>query len=293
MILQLSFVVVVLMVLANGQQRDTHQVPKWVVNHPKAFYHNGTHHVSNLRRCKDDEMAPFEEMQHNINLHLTSQDGEGLDAIEHFFWGMVGGVVMELGALDGKAASVSRDFLPLQWKRVLIDGNPIYIDGLITESADAFSAVAAVCAQPQFVHYLPGPYVGGIVEFMTPEFIKKFHKYNVWDRTVPRGNLSSIDWTDVDSDYLGIREMHCLPLSDILHEAHVRHVNLFVLDTEGSELQILESINFKIVRFDVICVETEKTMRPPGYGEQMNALLESHDYKLVVTDGQEGGRNSW
>ena len=111
-----------------------------------------------LRRC-------------NINLHLTSQDGEGLDAIEHFFCGMVGGVLMELGALDGKAASVSRDFLPLQWKRVLIDGNPIYIDGLKTESADAFSAVAAVCAQPQFVHYLPGPYVGGIVEFMTPEFI--------------------------------------------------------------------------------------------------------------------------
>lgn len=34
-------------------------------------------------------------------------DGEIVDSVEHFFWGMVNGTAMEIGALDGSPATRS------------------------------------------------------------------------------------------------------------------------------------------------------------------------------------------
>jgi hypothetical protein len=275
--------------------------PSWLVSFPEAFHRNHTHHISNLRVASDEVMPKFEELIHARQEKLTAQDGEQVDALDHFFWGMEGGIVMELGALDGRpeSSSVSYDFIDLGWKRILIEGNPSYEEALKTGATDAYAVVSAVCSSPTVVHFVPGPYTGGIVEFMTPTFIEKFHKFTIWDRTWPRGNLSSIDFHDEDSKYLGIRDVHCLPMVDILAFAHIKHVNFFVLDTEGGELQILESIDFHQVRFDVICVETEPAFRIGGvaYEEKIAKLLFKHGYHRAIKK-EEGdhdimGRNTW
>ena len=205
---------------------------------------------------------------------------------------------MELGALDGKpeSSSVSFDFLELGWHRVLVEGNPTYKEALAANATDAYAVVSAVCSSPTVVHFVPGPYTGGIVEFMSPKFIERFHRYTIWDRTNPRGNMSSLNYNDEDSKYLGIKDVHCLPLADILGYASIRHVNFFVLDTEGGELQILESVDFKSVRFDVICVETEAALRPGGaeYAEKVSKLLFVHGYRHATVSGTPiGGRNTW
>ena len=90
---------------------------------------------------------------------LSAQDGEQVDAVDHFFWGMEGGVVMELGALDGRpeSSSVSYDFIDLGWKRILIEGNPSYEEALKTGATDAYAVVSAVCSSPKVVIFISSP----------------------------------------------------------------------------------------------------------------------------------------
>ena len=51
--------------------------------------------------------------------------------------------------------------------------------------------------------------------------------------------------------------MRCLPLASVLASLGVAHINLFVLDVEGAELSILQSVAWERVSFDVLCVEDQ------------------------------------
>ena len=61
------------------------------------------------------------------------------------------------------------------------------------------------------------------------------------------------------------------------------------MDTEGSELMVLQSINFNITTFDVITVEIEKQFRPVNYLQKITKILDKVDYRLVLLKG----RNAW
>ena len=125
-------------------------MPPWLVSFPPSFHRNGTHHVSNLQQAADANMHKFEELRLLRETSLTAQDGESLDALEHFFWGMEGGTVMELGALDGRpeSSSVSFDFLGLGWHRVLVEGNPTYKEALVAD-ARTHTRLCPQCVRPQ------------------------------------------------------------------------------------------------------------------------------------------------
>ena len=80
----------------------------------------------------------------------TASDGEVVDALEHFFWGLQGGVAVELGALDGtpNTHSMTHEYeKSLGWRRILIDANPSYRIALLEQSPLAFSVHAAICAK--------------------------------------------------------------------------------------------------------------------------------------------------
>ncbi len=70
----------------------------------------------------------------------------------------------------------------------------------------------------------------------------------------------------------------------------MKHVNFFILDVEGGELQILKSINWNVTRFDVLCIETEAANRPVGYADAVKAFLAPHGYHNVT---MQEGRNTW
>ena len=140
------------------------------------------------------------------------------------------GIAIELGALDGHSDTRSMTYeyeKSLNWKRILIEGNPVYRDDLLGKSPLAFSVNAAICANPSTVHYINVPYVGGIVEFMAADFIKNFHPA-LYDAGVPPGNLANVNFSTVPN----IMPLSCLPLSRVLGKAHVSHVNYFILDVE-------------------------------------------------------------
>ena len=55
---------------------------------------------------------------------------------------------------------------------------------------------------------------------------------------------------------------------------------------QGAELEVLHSIDFSRIRFDVITVETDPKLRPQGYAAAVTKLLTDNGYKDI--SGQQG-----
>eukprot|EP01041_Mallomonas_annulata_P008622 gene8622-17789_t len=127
--------------------------------------------------------------------------GEDIDAIEHFFWNKIEGIVLELGALQGDSytGSQSKLFEIFGWKRILIEANPIHIEGL-----------------------------------------------------------------------------------QILEISEIKHVNFFILDVEGAELSVLESINWSVYSFDIIVIEK-------NHVKDIIQFFKLSQYDLIA----DIGRNLW
>jgi FkbM family methyltransferase len=189
-----------------------------------------------------------------------------------------------LGALEGSPNSRSMTYQYEQqmgWHRILVEGDPSYRDRMKTNSPSAFSANAAICENQTSIHFSTAEYVGGIVEFMSQSFMKEYHSA-IYNAGVPPGNVSSLDWSQLKNIVL----VDCIPLSAVIHRSRVKHINFFILDVEGGEFEVLKSINWAEVRFDVICVETEPANRPPGFPERITQYLEERGYRNA--SGQQG-----
>ena len=52
---------------------------------------------------------------------------------------------------------------------------------------------------------------------------------------VPPGNISSVDWSQLSK----VTTVDCVPLNLLLHKAHARHINFFILDVEVITLLLL------------------------------------------------------
>lgn len=228
------YIVILLAVLSSVQGADTDVgVGTWLVNSPRDFHNRSSHLGDGLIDVSADpeQMSHFEAIIKEYLPHLSgSADGEVVDALEHFFWGLKHGLAMELGALDGSAHTKSQTYeyeVMLQWRRILVEGDPAYRSKLLKESPKCFSVNAAICSHHSHVHYIDRPYTGGILEFMALDFMKRFHP-DAYDAVALAGNVSAVDWTK----HRTVQPLDCIPLSTVLHKAHARHVNYFILDVE-------------------------------------------------------------
>jgi len=135
---------------------------------------------------------------------------------------------------------------------------------------------AAVCSLCRQVHYAVNtePYWGainGIVEFMSPEFKRRWYTGKVKGQTTT--------------------PLPCLPLDTIMEKVGVRHVHFFSLDVEGAELEVLKGIDFTRFSFDVMAVEADETDLNIANGKDKEILefLESKGYELHSNYG----RSNW
>jgi hypothetical protein len=161
----------------------------WLLSNPSDFHKANI--LGNLMDVRNHtaNMTVFVDISDSFLVKMDDfTDGEVVDALEHFFWGMRDGVAMELGALDGSPATRSMTYeyeKHLNWKRILIDGNPLYRKSLPMKSPLAFNVNAAICANQSTMHYASSSeYVGGIVEFMSQSFMKDNHP-KVYNACVP------------------------------------------------------------------------------------------------------------
>ncbi len=279
---------------AEGSGADLSKA-EWVVNSPKYFERHHHYELSgpkgrlvDMRGNKTDMEAMTKMLEERLLRTDGFTDGEVVDAMEHFFWGQFGGVAMELGSLDGShnTRSMTRDYEDtMGWHRILVDGNPQYRKSLPSQSPEAFGVVAAICEKVGTVHFSPKEYVGGIIEFMGKAFMKEYHK-EVWVKGTPEGDLETVDWSKLSK----IKAVPCVPLSHILRASRTKHVNYFILDVEGGELEVLKSINWHAVKFDVLCIETERENRPPHFETNITKFLKDRGYQK---DGPRQGRNTW
>jgi FkbM family methyltransferase len=233
--------------------------------------------------CRNNEtaMEQFHEVKklgRDYFYNKPGQDGETYDVVTRFFWGMRNGVSIELGATDGIHNSQTKYLADkLDWHRILIEANPETGQRLKQNADTALSFNTAICSNTRMVHFVSKGDVSGIVEFMSTAFIRQFH-----------GELLGqppAEWRK----YNYVQQVPCLPLNAILSHSNITHVNYFLLDTEGAELDILRTINWSEVFFDIISVETERDFRPPGYEAKVIAYLMNKGYKMI----ERKGRNTW
>ena len=187
-------------------------------------------------RQNETAMAGFAALSDEV-LSKTDgwTDGEVVDAMEHFFWGMRDGLSIELGALDGSPHTRSMTYeyeKSLSWRRICVEGNPQFRNDFVKNSPLTFGVSAAICSSPSIVHFSPAGYVGGIVEFMSKPFMRNFHG-TIYNACNPPGDVSTLNFSAPAIAAI-VKPVECIPLSHVLHKAHVKHVNYFILDVEVS-----------------------------------------------------------
>lgn len=255
---QINFIYVLFLLYATAVSQihhhsGAHDIPSWLINLPPSFaprnsssmphQHQHSHqplgHLVDVRGSKEN-MTVFEQLIETSLPPIDAfTDGEIVDALEHFFWGMRDGLAMELGALDGSpnTRSMTVEYeKSLGWKRILIEGNPRYKDNLIRLSPLAFSVNAAICERHATVHFIDAEYTGGMAEFMGMDFLKSYHP-KVYNAGTPPGNVSSIAWDKLQG--VNVAAVDCVPLGLVLHRAHVSQVNYFILDVEVSDFMTI------------------------------------------------------
>ena len=217
---------------------------------------------------------------------MYSQSGEDA-ALDYMFRGARNGTFLEMGALDGRHASNSHFFeRELGWVGVLIEPSPSPFSKLKRNRPGNVLINAAVCGPESAnrtrallageygafarkagcgigaVHFVEGsrPAVRGIMEFMEPAFLHKWHPKSA----------------------LGQRRLSCVPcrgLSELLAPYGVRYVDFFSLDVEGAEHEVLKTVDFDEFRPRVLFLEAP--LKDAERERLLVTLLKVNDYHYM------------
>lgn len=223
-----------------------------------ATHHHNPKLAAHRPPVTPDDVATVMAASHVPTPAWTGQDREDEYAYTKFFYGVRGGSYLELGGHDGAHLSNTKalhDFYG--WRGMLIEANPAEFPHLQRNRPFDVTVHAAVCSTQGAVHYLSHDVVGGIWEFMPATFKERWHP---------------------GADPATMPLVACLPLKSILAAHNATYFDLFSLDVEGAELEVLHSVDFGAVTFGVIVVEADE------HNEAKNAavrkLLAGHGYHL-------------
>ena len=258
-----------------GQQPANILNPHWVLNIPNPAWGDGT-------------LVQDPTIRMPKKVKGSTSDGEAIVAAERYFYGMTGGVSLEMGAINGNWSSESYELqMMMGWKRVLIEGSPAWRKQL-KRWTSAYVYNCAVCEKEQKVHYIVNKnfFVSGILEFMTPEYVKKWYKgiYKLGLGEDGIYDMVNLNQTQLDKlpKWAKPIAISCLPMSTLLKHSGLHHINFMILDVEGAELVALKSIDFTQVKFDVMVIEKNR-------GLDLIEFFKDSDYLLDL----DVGRNLW
>lgn len=215
----------------------------------------------------------------NVTVTTRGMDKEEITAWNEFFFGTGGGVMLELGAMNGQNFSVSSFFEEsADWRSILIEANPTLSSQIFANRPNAISFNAAICDQVRTVHYFDED-AGGLLSGGSAIMEFKFGEGQDYEKM--EGNPK-------------VTKILCVPLSHLLSPLGIRHINFFLLDVEGGELSILKRVDFDQIKFDVIAVETDRgnlgADETAKYVDEVIELLRGKGYSLWE---RKLGRNSW
>lgn len=174
-----------------------------------------------------------------------SQCGQDRYVYENFFYGKRKGVFVDIGAHNGIRLSNTYFFEKEQgWSGICVEPLP-EIFAELQENRKCILVKGCISDKPgiaQFFRINGGKenleMLSGLLDKYDPRHKQRIQK--------------SIRGKEVDCEIINVP---CYLLGDLLDEHEITHINFLSLDTEGGELDILQTIDFDLYQIDVIAVE--------------------------------------
>lgn len=185
------------------------------------------------------------------------QLGEDKFVYERFFTRKRNGVFLEMGAYDGVTYSNTKFFEDhMGWKGVLIEPVPEYAQKAQLNRPRSRVYNCAVTQSPNPVDIYMNHAVSSVKDNTTQEYYTGWHEGN---------NVQMI-------------QVPSRRLDDILHHARVTHIDFWSLDVEGSEYDVLQTMDWSIP-VSVICIEMCGGEHS-AMNEQCRELLRTKGFRL-------------
>jgi FkbM family methyltransferase len=179
------------------------------------------------------------------------------------------GYFIDIGADDGIDKSNTMAFEDAGWTGLCIEPSPERFKALrANRRCECLNvAISSTEGEERFLDILGyGKGLSGIVRHYDPRHVARIANETA-DNPLTRGRFEvTVPTRRLDA---------------LLEERGVTHVDFCSIDVEGSELEVLESIDFGAVSFDVVAIEDV-------YGnERIRARMQAHDFMLHATVGQD------
>lgn len=188
---------------------------------------------------------------------------------EAFFPALDTGVFVDIGADDGVDRNNTLFFEERGWTGICIEPSPSRFAALARNRRVECLNVA-ISATPGEVEFLDitgwGKGLSGIVRNYDPRHVERI------ERETARNPLT------VSKQVIRVP---AVTLGSILSARGLQHVDYCSIDVEGSELDVLASVDLTAVTFGVITIEDN--YRNPAIPE----VLQQYGYRLVATLGQD------
>lgn len=265
-----------------GHKSDVIDVPHvWGRSNPGAFT------LSDLRRLAGPIRGP------NCFSRKVA-DCEDFDALRGLFWpskhAAQNRVSLEMGGRDGQDKTLSLD--RVGWRRIIIEADPTHRKKRLALAGHVYGVTGAACESTQPLHYLlhKQKQVQGVFEFMPKPFVKHWYPHLASAAPESSRDAASIDWAK-ESHIL----VNCLSLNCIFRAAGIDHLDFWVLDVEGAELNVLRSVDWKHFYVNAMAVETSTGTRPLSYRTKVIDYLTREVGDYVVWEGhtRDWDRNTW
>lgn len=197
--------------------------------------------------------------------HFFSQSGQDKFIYERFFKSKKDfGFFVEVGAHDGLTYSNTYFFeKELNWRGICIEPLPHIFKKLQKNRPASICINGCISDQPGKTQFLSvtgySEMLSGILDKYDPRHLQRIeHELNLYG-----GEKQII-------------EVQCYRLNDLLTKYNIAHVDYLSIDTEGSELKILQSIDFTMISIEIISVEN-------AYNElHIRNFLEKNGYKYIT-----------
>ena len=193
-----------------------------------------------------------------------SQCGQDKFVSDYLFPEVAGGVFVDVGANDGVTFS-NTYYLEkkLGWTGMCIEPNPRSFSAMV-QTRSCFCENVCISENSGFVDFarVEGPGIldmySGILGTFGKKEIRRIKKNN--------GNIEVI-------------RVPSVRLQELFRKHLLFHVNYLSVDTEGSEIQVLKSIDFSETKIDVLSIENNKGNR------DVRLFLEKKGFQYHVTLG--------
>ncbi len=177
------------------------------------------------------------------------------------------GFFLEVGAYNGISESVSLRFeTELKWRGLLIEPNPIHFK-FLKKNRHKNICLNYICLNQKNINQKI--YIKNLNQMSY--LVNEDNNYVLNNYPIDKINTLAKEAMSGDFDTF-VCEIKTL--ENILDTQKIKKIDLAIIDVEGSEIDLLEGINFNKIDIDIFCIETYNF-------EKLNTFMSKHNYIFI------------